>query len=419
MTREDFVIDWVAPPFAGHLFPMLLVGKQLRDLGFVRQRVFCTPSGRAATEESGLEFVEILGSREDAILEVANGNARVGGNPFALVAQFKKTLGFLSEVKDAMHTEWAASPPHVAIVDSVLPTAGMAARQEGARWWTSMAALSPTETRRGTPSYFGGWTPGRGPLYRLRDALGRTCTRGFKRTAGFIARRELRSFGLGGVYREDGLEACYSDDVILGLGHESFEFERDWPPAMEFVGCPVGSPVRNGAAPEVEPTRPHVLVTLGTHLHWAKDDALERARALSQLLPEWTVHFSRGDSRGDVACVRGRVHEYSYVPYGPNLSMYCAVLHHGGAGITYAALAAGTPSLVWPRDYDQFDNAARVVGSGTGLRTNGSPAPMARDLRRLVSEPCFAAACAAMRSKLEARDPAVEIARLLDEARQA
>ena len=45
-----------------------------------------------------------------------------------------------------------------------------------------------------------------------------------------------------------------------------------------------------------------------------------------------------------------------------------AVIHHGGAGISYAALAAATPALVWPHDYDQFDFAARLTHAGVALR---------------------------------------------------
>ena len=260
MRRDELAIDWVAPPFAGHLFPMLTIAKGLFKEGFTRQRVFSTPMMGEAVESLGLEFRDVLADREEAILDVANGNARVGARPWALVAQLKSTVGFLGELSDALDAEWASGAPSVAIVDSVLPSAGFAARRAGALWWTSMAALSPTETRTGTPAYLGGWSPGDGLLYRLRDSVGRGLTRSFKRTAAWFVRRELRALGVRSLYRGDGSEVCYSDDCILGLGHEAFEFERDWPAALRFVGCPTGSPVRGDAGPKVEPGVPHVLV---------------------------------------------------------------------------------------------------------------------------------------------------------------
>jgi UDP:flavonoid glycosyltransferase YjiC (YdhE family) len=45
-----------------------------------------------------------------------------------------------------------------------------------------------------------------------------------------------------------------------------------------------------------------------------------------------------------------------------------AVLHHGGAGVMWECLRAGVPALVLPKDYDQFDHAARLDAAGVALR---------------------------------------------------
>jgi UDP:flavonoid glycosyltransferase YjiC (YdhE family) len=42
------------------------------------------------------------------------------------------------------------------------------------------------------------------------------------------------------------------------------------------------------------------------------------------------------------------------VPHAAHLPHCCAVMHHGGAGTTSAALAAGCPQLVCPLHFDQF-----------------------------------------------------------------
>jgi glyoxylase-like metal-dependent hydrolase (beta-lactamase superfamily II) len=49
------------------------------------------------------------------------------------------------------------------------------------------------------------------------------------------------------------------------------------------------------------------------------------------------------------------------------------VVHHGGAGITYAAIRAGVPAVVLPQDYDQFDYAARIHAGGAGLLLQSLP----------------------------------------------
>jgi len=56
----------------------------------------------------------------------------------------------------------------------------------------------------------------------------------------------------------------------------------------------------------------------------------------------------------------------SYLPLRSILPHASALVHHGGIGTTAEALRAGTPQLVTPLAFDQFDNAARVKKLGTG-----------------------------------------------------
>jgi hypothetical protein len=72
-----------------------------------------------------------------------------------------------------------------------------------------------------------------------------------------------------------------------------------------------------------------------------------------------------------------------FVPYTRDLAAFDAVVHHGGAGITYAAILHGKPSLVVPHDYDQFDFAARIEHHGLG----GAAAGGSRRGRSVKSSP--------------------------------
>jgi rhamnosyltransferase subunit B len=58
-----------------------------------------------------------------------------------------------------------------------------------------------------------------------------------------------------------------------------------------------------------------------------------------------------------------------YVPLRLLLPHVAAIVHHGGIGTTAEALRAGTPQLIVPLAFDQFDNAARVshLGAGSSL----------------------------------------------------
>ncbi|QDV05952.1 MurG-like transferase [Planctomycetes bacterium Poly30] len=422
--RSSLRIDWVSPPFAGHLFPILTVAQGLWQRGFHGQRILSTPSACSAAAECGLPFVPLLAGKESHILGIANTETRVGASPRRLLRQFKDTLGVLGVLGEELEREWSSDPPRVVIADRVLPTAGFAARAAGAAWWTSMTSVCPTETRTGVPAYLGGLDQGSGPWRRIRNGAGRAATRTFKRSAAWLARRELRAIGLERIYRSDGTEAFYSEEKILAFGLPEFEFERrDWPPALEFVGPALGSPIDRGRAPgdvpPVDPGTPHVLVTIGTHLLWAKERAASAALELSRRLPGWVVHFSRGDARpgAQSAGVRQtgpRCFEIPYVPYDAALARYAAIVHHGGSGISYAALASGVPALVWPHDYDQFDHAAQIVHHGFGLRTNGEPAQMAHDLLRLHGEPEFRGRVVWMAGQIAASDPVEASAAALD-----
>lgn len=56
----------------------------------------------------------------------------------------------------------------------------------------------------------------------------------------------------------------------------------------------------------------------------------------------------------------------AYVPLAALLPRAASLVHHGGIGTTSEALRAGTPQLVVPFAWDQFDNGARIAALGVG-----------------------------------------------------
>jgi UDP:flavonoid glycosyltransferase YjiC (YdhE family) len=101
----------------------------------------------------------------------------------------------------------------------------------------------------------------------------------------------------------------------------------------------------------------------------------------------------------------GAIRHVDHAPFASLFPMCAAVVHHGGVGTTAAALAAGTPQLIVPWAYDQFDNAVRVerlgVGASLWRRSRRSARHIAEALSRLLApevwERCreVAARCAA------------------------
>jgi UDP:flavonoid glycosyltransferase YjiC (YdhE family) len=85
---------------------------------------------------------------------------------------------------------------------------------------------------------------------------------------------------------------------------------------------------------------------------------------------------------GNAACARARV-----------------VIHNGGSSTGYQALAAGTPVLGIPSNLDQYLASERIdqCGAGLSLRSGTLTREGVRDaLNRILSEPAFAQAAAAM-----------------------
>lgn len=376
-------IDFVAPPFAGHLFPLLELGRRLRERGMTSLRMVSTPDVAETIRLAGITPVDLLPGRAEEVWAIANTGGQVVLHPLRIYRQVRANMALMADAAAQLRATWSVQRPDLVIADFTVPVAGLVARSMGIRWWTSMPTPCAVETKSGTPAYLGGWTPPTTAAGRMRDALGRRAISLFKRGAAAIFRPELRAIGLSGVYREDGSEAVYSDECILALGMRELEFERDWPAALHFVGPLTESPPFPHAAPSFD-ERPAILVTLGTHLPWARERADALVRDLAARMPDCLFHLAMGAPGSDVRQTDGNVHRYGFIPYDRYLSRYRAAVIHGGTGILYACIQAGVPMLVWPHDYDQHDHAARIVARGLGLRLR--PRSAARDLRALLTD---------------------------------
>lgn len=438
-------VTLVAPPFAGHLHPVLGMGVELARRG-IPVRVVSTAAARPRIEAAGLA-AEVLESSDDAtVTAIADPVERIGRGPVRLHRQFRATLGVLGTIRDELDDRFAADPPAIVVADFTLPVAGVAAVQHGARWFTAMPSPAAIGSTNGTPAYCGGLLPPSGPAGRVRDAVARAGVRAFKRSVFVLNARSLRELGFTGAFRADGTEQAYSPDTILALGLAELELPRAWPVAVRFVGpvrySPPGRPGAWGAAampghgepgepgerddpgPGVARAAPRVLVAFGTHLAPEKArlvDALDRVAAR---LPAVAFDLSLGGTAAPSGGASGRVRVLEYVDYD-RLDRYDAVVHHGGTGIAHAALAAGLPSVVIPIDYDQPDVAARLVHHDIAERvdaralragTVGADRLAAAVARALAPSAARRTALARFRAACERSDGAIGAADLIEQA---
>ena len=97
-------------------------------------------------------------------------------------------------------------------------------------------------------------------------------------------------------------------------------------------------------------------------------------------------------------------HTVAYAPFDLLMPQLRALVHHGGIGTGAQALAAGLPQGFVPLAHDQFDNAARWVRQGVGLRFGRRD--WARSLHRLLNDAAIAQACRQQAARTEPLDAA-------------
>jgi UDP:flavonoid glycosyltransferase YjiC (YdhE family) len=358
-------VDLLSPPFAGHLHPIIGMARALHAHYDVR--VVTTPSAAVRVRAAGIDSVSMLEGWEGRLADIVDTPTAVGSNPLRLYGQLSKSFQLHEQVRMALERLYQFSRPDLVIADFTMVAAGAVTSAYGIPWWTSLPSPCVLEGGDGPPCYLGGLSPMAGMIGRSRDRLGWAAIRGFKRLVGTLLRDELRRVGVASVYRADQSEAAYSNQQIIALGWQDLEFRHDWPSSVCFIPPFLYSPPVLCEAPSFAPGRPHVLVTMGTHLRWIKDAAAAAVHEVAAQTPHVEYHFSDGDIGRTQHHRHGNFQRLPYIDYD-HVRQYDLVIHHGGAGIMAHCLAQGRPAIVCPIDYDQFDNASRLEHAGLARR---------------------------------------------------
>jgi len=363
---EKIKICLIAPPYSGHLNPLLGLGVALKERADVT--VMSTPGAMAAAAAAGLKGIPILAEKEALVWEIASPGVTVGSHPQRLLRQLRINVSMLGDMLGELDVIFSALKPDLVIADFTLPVASTAAARCGARWWTTLPSPCVLETPDGPPPYFRGLAPARSWFGAIEHAALRKLTRLFKQAVFFAFRKKFRQVGLEQIYRADGSERVYSKEAILAIGIHELEFARTFPDYLHFIGPSFFTPSSATETPFFENGKKHLLVTFGTHLAHLKDGIARCLREIAAAHPEWVIHLTDGGTGPGHSIHEGNFHRYGFISYDQHLHRYDLVMHHGGAGIMLKCLEQGLPALVMPVDFDQFDNAARLVHAGVARR---------------------------------------------------
>jgi sterol 3beta-glucosyltransferase len=187
--------------------------------------------------------------------------------------------------------------------------------------------------------------------------------------------------------------ADWGSELAL-TGYWFLDRTRDWKPPRELEQFLAAGPkpicVGFGSMPSVDPEQTTELFTR----------ALALAGRRGILLTGWGG-LARARLPETVLALDAAPHDWLF----PRVA---AVVHHGGAGTTAAALRAGVPALVVPFIADQRFWGQRLTALGAGLgplpRRQLQPEPLASALRALVENPAYGARAAKISEQLSRED---------------
>lgn len=363
MSRQVVVI---APGSRGDVQPCVALGRGLAAAGD-RVRVLAAPCFRALVEEHGLAFAP-LSADPGELLGSAAGQAWTTGGPLTFVARLREVL---RPVLDRLLADVHAGSAGADLV--LAPTLGFLGAHVAAHLGVPDAELhyQPSVPTRAFPHPLLPWAGRLGPWGR-RLSFGAVDTLAWRLLRSTVdgwrtGTLDLPAAGARGPRRDSPVLCGFSDAVVPR--------PPDWPARVHVTGYWFLDPPA-GWRPD---PRLRDFLAAGPPPVYVGFGSMRPAEA-EQTFAEVRTALRRAGLRGllgtdapvEPADDLRPVHE---VPHAWLFPRTAAVVHHGGAGTTAAALRAGVPSLVCPVFSDQPYWGDRVSRLGAGPR----PLPL-RDL---------------------------------------
>ena len=407
----------VCPELAGHLNPMLTLGRELARRGHRVSLLGVPPAGPKA-EAFGLGFLPV------AVAEHESGALAAGLDRLAQLkglAALRLTGKLLCDqanltLRDAPGAFKAAGVEAV-LVDQVSPAGAAVADALGLPFVMICNALAMHQ-EPAVPPAVTPWAYRTGRLARLRNRLGNTLL-------GFAARPILRAVN---DYRAGfGLPPyALGDNLTFGLAQVAqqpalFDFPREClPPHFHYTG-PWHTPDRDT---EVEfpweklDGRPLVYASMGTMQNQLRHVFAAILEGCAPLDVQVVLSLGRMDATWDGTTPANAV----VVPFAPQLALLdraAFLITHAGLNTALEGLVRGLPMLCLPVTNDQPGVARRVeyLGAGEIVLPKKATAERVRTaMTRLMTNPAYRTAARRCRAVIAAGPGVARAADLVDEA---
>ncbi|MEV5537058.1 nucleotide disphospho-sugar-binding domain-containing protein [Saccharopolyspora shandongensis] len=206
-------------------------------------------------------------------------------------------------------------------------------------------------------------------------------------------------------------DMCLLDTCPPSLQADDWQRPAGWQPLRPEPHRAPGTPAPAPVASE----RKRVLVSFGTYFN--------APEVISPLLTELTtsdidlvVTLGLLASPAQFNVDHSRISFVPFTPLAELLQGVDAILTHGGAGTTLAALAKGIPLVVIPQGADQFIQAERVAATGAGIALEpgeATPQATAAAVSKVLTDPLIRKTTNALAEQIATMPTPTEVAATL------
>ena len=385
----------------GDLHPLIAIALELRQRGHTVR--FCTSASyRPRLEALGFGFDplrpdatpenESLAEMVRQILDPRRGAERLLRG--VIMPRLRETY------QDLRQAAGGPPPTDLLVCGELVYPAPVVAEKLGLRWATCITAPM---------SFFSAYDPPvLAPVPRLSRILrrfGPSVNTAAIRLIKFATRnwsqpvRQLRAeLGLG-PGQDPIYEGKFSPHGVLALFSTVLaRAQPDWPPNTVITGfpfydgAPTPAPLASELARFLEQGPPPIVFTLGSSAVLDPGEFYQESAQAAALLKRRAILLV-GPNPAPTPLPPG-VASFGYLRFSELFPHAAAVVHQGGIGTTGQVLRAGCPMLVMPFNFDQPDNATRIVRLGAGRtlsRSRYSAHRVVAELRLLLEAPHYRA----------------------------